>query len=200
MNNLKIIYLTNNFNSLELAEWLKKYGTVIDIRDRLTLEMVKVEKPDFIISYNYGFIITKDIIDYIDGKIYNLHISYLPWNRGASPNFWSFIDDTPKGVTIHQVDYGLDTGKILFQKKCFFDETKETFMSTYNTLQREIINLFKENWENIINQSYILKEQLGGGSYHKVNDLKEIEKKCPFLWTDNIDQYKKRYNNCVGKN
>ena len=83
MNNLKIIYLTNNFNSLELAEWLKKYGTVIDIRDRLTLEMVKVEKPDFIISYNYGFIITKDIIDYMDGKIYNLHISYLPWNRGA---------------------------------------------------------------------------------------------------------------------
>ena len=200
MNNLKIIYLTNNFNSLELAEWLKKYGTVIDIRDRLTLEMVKVEKPDFIISYNYGFIITKDIIDYMDGKIYNLHISYLPWNRGASPNFWSFIDDTPKGVTIHRVDYGLDTGKILFQKKCFFDETKETFMSTYNTLQREIINLFKENWENIINQSYILKEQLGGGSYHKVNDLKEIEKKCPFVWTDNIDQYKKRYNNCVGKN
>ena len=183
-----------------MAEWLKKYGTVIDIRDRLTLEMVKVEKPDFIISYNYGFIITKDIIDYMDGKIYNLHISYLPWNRGASPNFWSFIDDTPKGVTIHQVDYGLDTGKILFQKKCFFDETKETFMSTYNTLQREIINLFKENWENIINQSYILKEQLGGGSYHKVNDLKEIEKKCPFVWTDNIDQYKKRYNNCVGKN
>ena len=30
--------------------------------------MVKVEKPDFIISYNYGFIITKDIIDYMDGK------------------------------------------------------------------------------------------------------------------------------------
>ena len=26
----------------------------------------------------------------------NMHISYLPWNRGFSPNIWSFIDNTPK--------------------------------------------------------------------------------------------------------
>ncbi len=28
-------------------------------------------------------------------SIINLHISYLPWNKGAYPNVWSFIDETP---------------------------------------------------------------------------------------------------------
>ena len=43
-------------------------------------------------------------------------MSYLPWNRGADPNFWSILEDTPKGVTIHIMDESIDTGDILYQK------------------------------------------------------------------------------------
>lgn len=45
----------------------------------------------------------------------NLHISYLPWNKGADPNFWSCIDGTPAGVTLHHIDAGVDTGDIIAQ-------------------------------------------------------------------------------------
>ena len=46
----------------------------------------------------------------------NLHISYLPYNRGSYPNYWSFKENTPNGVSIHHIDDGIDTGPVLVQK------------------------------------------------------------------------------------
>lgn len=44
-------------------------------------------------------------------------MSYLPYNKGTHPNYWSFIENTPKGVMIHEIDKGIDTGNIIVQKK-----------------------------------------------------------------------------------
>lgn len=194
MENCKVLFLTCNENSMNLYEWLRQREKVEIITNKLTIDMVKECKPDFIISYNYSYLITADIIEYMKGAIFNLHISYLPWNRGASPNLWSFLDNTPKGVTIHQIDKGLDTGKILFQKQCYFDETKETFASTYTYLHEQITELFKENWEKIKTGTYVLMEQEKGGSYHNIKELEKLEKECPFQWTDNISEYIHKYN------
>ncbi len=95
----------------------------------------------------------------MQGQIFNLHISLLPYNREASPNFFSSIENTPKGVTIHQIDEGLDTGPILAQKELFFDESKETFASSYEKLILEIQMLFKENWSSISDKNYQLYAQ-----------------------------------------
>lgn len=95
----------------------------------------------------------------MQGQIFNLHISLLPYNREASPNFFSFIENTSKGVTIHQIDEGLDTGPILAQKELFFDESKETFASSYEKLILEIQMLFKENWSSISDKNYQLYAQ-----------------------------------------
>lgn len=95
----------------------------------------------------------------MQGQIFNLHISLLPYNREASPNFFSFIENTPKGVTIHQIDEVLDTGPILAQKELFFDESKETFASSYEKLILEIQMLFKENWSSISDKNYQLYAQ-----------------------------------------
>ena len=95
----------------------------------------------------------------MQGQIFNLHISLLPYNREASPNFFSFIENTPKGVTIHQIDEGLDMGPILSLKELFFDELKETFASGYEKLILEIQMLFKENWSSISDKNYQLYAQ-----------------------------------------
>ena len=47
----------------------------------------------------------------------NLHLSYLPFNRGKNPNVWSIIESTPCGATIHKIDEKIDTGKIYVRKK-----------------------------------------------------------------------------------
>src|SRR3989338_5004694 len=111
MSKIKILYL-GNVDSL-LVGYLKSLGDeVLYTSSPISLDYVKEICPDFIISYGYSYIIKKDIINQYKDKIINMHISFLPYNRGADPNFWSFIEDTPKGVTIHYIDEGIDTGDI----------------------------------------------------------------------------------------
>lgn len=192
MDRIRVLYLTNNDNALVLYEWLKDKCEVILYKERLNLEYVQKANPDLIVSYNYKYLIREDVIDYMKGKIINLHISYLPWNRGSSPNFWSFYDNTPKGVTIHQISAGLDEGKILYQKECEFNPYEETFVTSYEKLNETIVELFKENWEEIKTGTYELKSQDGNGSYHTMRDFNELIERYPFKWTDNIGEYLKK--------
>ncbi len=140
-----------------------------------------VSQFDYVISYGYTHIIEKDIIDMSKNGIINLHISYLPWNRGSSPNIWSFIDDTKKGVTIHYIDEGIDTGDIIIQKELYFDEDKETLKTSYNKLKDEIEKLFINNWDNIINKNFDIKKQnKNDGSVHYDKDTDSIMNRIDF--------------------
>ena len=48
----------------------------------------------------------------------NFHPAYLPNYKGVSPIFWSLVNkDRYSGVTIHYIDEGVDTGKIIVRKK-----------------------------------------------------------------------------------
>lgn len=188
-----VFFLTNNCNALGLYRWLKDRCEVNLYSEKLEIEQMEALSPDIIISYNYNYMIDSKVINYMNGNVINLHISLLPWNRGFSPNIWSFIEDTPKGVTIHQVDAGLDTGKIIFQKECYFEPEKETFLSTYNRLNKEIVELFKENWEAIRDRKYVLYEQTGKGSCHTKQDLKRLQEKVDFEWSDNIAEFFEKY-------
>lgn len=194
----KVLFLTNNNNALVLYDWLKARCKTSLYSEPLRLAQVQAFAPDLIISYNYNYIITQDIIDFMQGRIVNLHISLLPWNRGFSPNIWSFIDDTPKGVTIHQINAGLDTGKIIAQKEFCFDPEKETFVSTYEKLNREIVKLFIENWDAIRSGTCSLYSQQGKGSYHSMQDLKDLKAKIGFAWSDNIADFLQRYHSMSG--
>lgn len=191
--NENILYLTNNQNTRGLFEWLKERYSVELCDEPLQLPQIEKIEPNIIISYNYKYIISEDIIEYMQGKIVNLHISLLPWNRGANPNFWSFMDDTPKGVTIHCINAGLDKGDILCQRECFFDDEKETFMSTYDKLNKEIVALFQERCTDIVEGRIMPREQPSGGSYHSVKDFEEVRLQLGFAWSDNIASVQSRY-------
>ena len=160
---MKILFLGGNL-AKDLADWLTSQGEEVIYReDKLITDDVKELSPDFIISYNYKYIISKEIIDFVNGKAINLHISYLPFNKGSHPNIWSFLEDTPKGVAIHHIDEGIDTGDIIIRKEVFIDEDKETLKTSYEILHREIQTLFKENWNKIKNSEITTITQVGGG-------------------------------------
>lgn len=190
-----VVFLTNNRNTYELYNWIKDRHPVVLYDGKLNVKQISAIKPKLIVSYNYKFIIGKDVIDFMQGNMVNLHISYLPWNRGASPNIWSFIDETPKGITIHQISPECDMGKILFQKECFFSPEIETFESVYFKLNTEITELFKCHWEEIRDGNYKPYEQKGKGSCHTLGDLKKLREHIDFQWTDNIAEFLDKYKN-----
>lgn len=193
---MKILFLTNNKNTQPLIDWLNNSvkEEVIVWDEKISKETIEKIQPDLIISYNYKFIIKKEILDSLPNRIINLHISLLPYNRGSNPNIWSFLEDTPKGVTIHYIDEGIDTGAILFQKELIFEENNETLSSSYDKLNKEIQSLFIENWVAIINLNFIPIPQSNYGSSHSNNDFKRIENILGEEgWNININELKKRY-------
>jgi methionyl-tRNA formyltransferase len=169
-----------------LIDYLISDGnSIAKYEEKINREYIDKCGYDFLISFGYRYIISKEILNYFKEKVINLHISYLPWNKGADPNLWSILENTPKGVTIHQMDYGLDTGKILHQKEIFFNEN-DTLKSSYEKLQTELVELFKANWENIKYNKVIPKKQKGTGSFHKSSDKNSYQELLTNGWNTKI--------------
>jgi len=79
-------------------------------------ELKKYEADIFVVAA-FGQILSKEILDMPKYGCINIHASLLPKYRGAAPIQWSIIDgEKETGVTIMQMDVGLDTGDILTQK------------------------------------------------------------------------------------
>lgn len=187
-----ILFAANNSNTEDLYLWLKqRESAVYKVENKLTPEMVEQLDPSFIVSFNYRHLIPEEVLRLMPGRIINLHTSFLPFNRGSAPNFFSFWDNTPKGVTIHLMDKGLDTGDILCQRELVFDEERETFASSYDKLLAAIKELFQENWEKIKTGELVPRRQTGEGTCHRLRELDAIREKHPFVWEDGIADFKK---------
>lgn len=133
---------------------------------------------DLVVSYGYRQIVREPHLSRFAGRLVNLHISLLPWNRGADPNFWSWYEHTPKGVSIHFIDAGIDTGPLLGQRMVTF-HGKHTLRSSYDILCAEIEQLFEEHFPIIKGGRYILQPQCGNGSFHRVSDKAGIWARLP---------------------
>tara|TARA_B100001250_G_C19794302_1_gene788059 strand:- start:713 stop:1927 length:1215 start_codon:yes stop_codon:yes gene_type:complete len=167
---MKILFLGYNNTQTSLINFLEdKNYNVEHYSDKIDLNYC--QDFDFIISFGYQHIINKKIINHWKNKIINLHMSYLPYNRGSSPNYWAINDKTPSGVTIHLIDEGIDTGDILIQKEVKFNSKKDTYRTTYNELKLVMENLFKENYKEILTGKIIPQKQQHKGTIHFDKDL-----------------------------
>lgn len=150
-------------------------GSVIECAEPVDLDFLKSNDIEIAVSYRYRHMIKRPVIRFLRGQIINLHISLLPWNRGADPNLWSFLEDTPKGITIHHVDEGIDTGDIIAQKEIRFDLGSETLATSYRKLNGSIIDLFREIWPKLLSGKCRCRSQLATGSIHYIKDKKRFE-------------------------
>ena len=137
----------------------------------------KFHDYDLIISFGYKNIIKRSILDKCKNKIINLHISYLPHNRGAHPNFWSFINNTPKGVSIHEMNTKIDEGNLIYRKKIKFKKNIDNFELSYKIFKKEIEKLFIKKIKYILNMSYKTKKINDKGSLN-------LKKSLPIFMSD----------------
>lgn len=171
-----------------LTNWLEDDGHIVfRTEEPLLPEYPILEEVDWLISYGYRHIVRPEILQLFPNRILNLHISYLPWNRGADPNLWSFLEDTPKGVTIHLMDEGLDTGPIFAQKEIQF-EAGHSLASSYDVLNQEMEKLFVETWPLIVTQQVHPIPQVGKGSQHRVKDKTPLMHLLHSGWATPVDE------------
>lgn len=87
------------------------------VRHESSLAALRALDPDLIVVAAYGQILPKALLDLPRHGCLNVHTSLLPRHRGAAPIQWALLEgDAETGVTIMQMDPGLDTGPILTQQ------------------------------------------------------------------------------------
>jgi methionyl-tRNA formyltransferase len=92
------------------------------IKGSNALEIIQSLNPDIIVVVAYGKILPNEILNAAKYGCINVHASLLPKYRGAAPIQWAVLNgDKTTGVSIMQMDEGLDTGDVLLVKETQID-------------------------------------------------------------------------------
>ncbi len=93
------------------------------IRLEENVEFLSKYDADIFVVAAFGQILPKSILDMPKYGCINVHASLLPKYRGAAPIQWAVINGDPvTGVTIQQMDIGVDTGDIIVKKELAIEE------------------------------------------------------------------------------
>lgn len=107
------------------------------VKDSEFVEKLRQIPCDIIVVVAFGQILSKEVLDFPKYGCVNVHASLLPRWRGAAPIQWSILEgDEKTGVTIMQMDVGLDTGDMLATAEVplLGTETGESLFEQLSTL------------------------------------------------------------------
>lgn len=126
--------------------------------DEETIAAMKAFKPDLTVVAAYGQILSKEVLEIAEHGSINVHGSLLPKLRGASPiqmSIYQGFEET--GVTIMQMEEGLDTGDMLSKVSVKIDgktykELEEVLSQAGSELLIETIASIREGSANFEKQ------------------------------------------------
>lgn len=158
-----------------IGQWLALGARIVRLTSSpADVEIARHDKPDLGVSVLYRHKLTPEVLALFPRGVVNLHLGYLPWNRGAMPNVWPIIDGTPAGVTLHWMDEGIDTGDIIAQRRVVAGMW-DTGKTLYDRLCEAAYGLFVETWPSIADGTAPRVKQPEGGSYHRSRDVEAID-------------------------
>jgi methionyl-tRNA formyltransferase len=146
-----IVFLGINDIGERVYDWLtdRDDATVLALlTERSQLDTIPQLEPELVISAGFRHIVPQEILDVPDRGAVNFHKAYLPYNRGANPNVWSIVEDTPAGVTLHYMTTELDGGPIIDRRKVQ-KYPDDTGLSLYERLEAAQFEQFRELWPAI---------------------------------------------------
>ncbi|MCU6734101.1 methionyl-tRNA formyltransferase [Diplocloster agilis] len=153
----------------------------VRVRNPECIEEIRKFQADVIVVAAFGQILPKELLEMPKFGCVNVHASLLPDYRGAAPIQWAIIDGRSKtGVTIMQMDEGLDTGDMILKREVPIDE-KETGGSLFDKLSDvgaelcvEALRLleagtavFEKQEESQTSYAKMMKKELGNIDWNK---------------------------------
>lgn len=112
------------------------------LRQPEAMEQLRTWNPDLIVVAAFGQILREDVLELPRYGCINVHASLLPRWRGAAPiNAAILHGDEETGVTIMQMDVGLDTGPMLAKRSIRLtrDDTAGSVFETLSTLGADLL-------------------------------------------------------------
>jgi methionyl-tRNA formyltransferase len=120
-----------------VAEWAHNHQIPV-VKPESSQELVgKVEDLDLVLTIGYGVLLPENILSLPKKGFLNLHFSLLPAYRGAAPAQRALHNgEVTTGVTVFQLDKGMDTGPIFAQESIAINPSWRSF-----ELLNELANL-----------------------------------------------------------
>ena len=174
---LEAVFLGINDAGEEIYDWLNQRDDIqvmALLTEKNQLSIIEKLEPDIVISSGFEHKVPKQIIEIPENGIINLHPSYLPYNRGSHPHIWSLVEGTPAGVSLHYMVEAIDEGPIIDKKEVRV-EPQDTARTLYDRLTVEMVELFKQNWPEIIEDNVEAEQQnLEQGTTHYQRELEDL--------------------------
>src|SRR5207253_9897488 len=129
-----------------VKRWALEHGVRVEqpekVKQGRLAAVLASARPDVAVVAAYGRILPPDALAVPRHGCLNVHASLLPELRGAAPAQWAIARGYHEtGVTIMQMDEGLDTGDIRLQRACDIapDETGESLLRKLAALGAEAL-------------------------------------------------------------
>ena len=179
---IEVVFLGINPIGISVYEWLcdREAVSVSAVVSRKSqLPLLERLEPDYAVSCGFGHVVPERYLDAPREAFLNLHLSYLPHNRGVYPNLWTVVEDIPVGVTIHHMAPRVDTGDILVQ-----DTVEATFSDTAQSVTeltgRKLLALFAEAWPEIVSGRLSgTPQDPQEGSFHHSSEVTQLQTLAP---------------------
>ena len=112
-----------------------------NVNDPEFIKKLKSLKPDIILVFAFGQLLKEEILSLPSNGCINLHASILPKYRGAAPINAAILEgDAETGVSVMQMEKGLDTGPVydIFKIDISDNDTAESLENKLAELAAEI--------------------------------------------------------------
>ena len=165
----RILLLTES--PQKLKQILERFGdhvtTVSDAGFEITPAFLRRQRIDLLVCFGYAKILRQKVLRRVTGI--NIHLGYLPYNRGSMPDLWAILEDSPRGVTIQCISNGVNTGDVISQIEVPLPSSgRVTLQSASDHLVDQAIDLFARTWPDIRAGRNKRVRQGAGGTEHSL--------------------------------
>ena len=151
-----------------ISDWCKENS--VEFCESGNYKDVDPSEFDLGISVFYDKIFSADYIDQCD-KIINIHNAPLPKYRGVSPINWALKNnESEHGVTIHNIEPGIDSGDIISQLKYSIYPDTEEVIDVYEKSLRYGYILFEQTIEKLYDIKPMKQRESESTYYDKNQD------------------------------
>ena len=121
------------------------------VNDEAVVSVLEEQGCAAAFSFSCRSIIRQSFIDVFDGRVFNVHPSLLPQERGGGTFSWRIMNDVREAsATLHMIDSGIDTGDILYQVEGMVEAERPVpndYLRKTNELYAELIHIFLDDIE-----------------------------------------------------
>ncbi len=163
--------------------------SVLNVYSLTDLMALDVSSVSLMISDRTKFIMPADFLRKCTFPKINTHPSLLPFHRGSYPMFWACLLNHRLGVSLNDIESGIDTGSLCYQKELSYS-CSESFRLIHARCRAAILEVLSCVLKRLVFNEPIVwtPQQTSPIGAHSTADALPLLEKLPMSWDTSLDE------------